>query len=123
MKYYTVHMKPGRPPVLLREAWSWGAFLFGPLWFLAHRAWWPASGYVALVLLDALLLAPGARTLAGFAVATLAGLLGRDLVRWSLGRRGYALAHVVAARDADGALGRLLAIRPEIAAGMASFLR
>ena len=51
MRVWTVHLPPAateegaadrrRPPepVLVREAFSWGAFLFGPLWLLAHRLW------------------------------------------------------------------------------------
>ena len=53
------------------------------------------------------------------ALSVLAGVMGRDLVRWSLERRGYAMVHVLAARDEDGALARLLTYRPDIAAGMA----
>lgn len=115
MKSWTVHLKPDREPVLLREGWSWGAFLFGPFWLLFQRAWVPAALWLALtVVLPALAPAP-ARPVVGFALSVLAGLLGRDLVRWSLPRRGYELAHVLAARDEEGALARLFAARPDLA--------
>lgn len=115
MKSWTVHLKPDREPVLLREGWSWGAFLFGPFWLLFRRAWVPAALWLALtVLLPAFAPAP-ARPVVAFALSVLAGLLGRDLVRWSLRRRGYELAHVLAARDEEGALARLFAARPDLA--------
>ena len=116
MRIYTAHLKPVRAPVLVREGWSWGGALFGPIWLLAHRAWipaliWFAMGAFALELVPDQFRSP---VLLGMALVT--GLLGRDMIRWSLDRRGYVLAHVLAARDEDGALGRLLATRRDIAA-------
>jgi hypothetical protein len=49
----------------------------------------------------------------------LQGLFGNDLWRWSLERRGYTLAHVVAAADSDSALLRLLQRRPDLAEALA----
>lgn len=114
MKSWTVHLKPDRPPVLLREGWSWGAFVFGPFWLLVRRAWLPAVLWLALSVLLAALAPGGARPVLVFALSVLAGLLGWDLVRWSLLRRGYGLAHVLAARDEEAALARLLAARPDL---------
>ena len=114
MKAYTAHLAPHRAPVLLPEAFSWAAFLFGPLWLLAHRAWLPAVLALAAPVVIAALLPPWARPFAGFAQAVLTGVLGRDWVRWSLERRGYALCHVLAARDRDAAFARLLAARPDL---------
>ena len=48
---------------------------------------------------------PGLRPPLMLGVAVLTGLLGRDMVRWSLARRGYVLAHVLAARDEEQRLG------------------
>jgi hypothetical protein len=45
------------------------------------------------------------------------------MVRWSLARRGYILAHVVAARDEEGALGRLLTARDDLKQTYAEQLR
>ena len=102
---------PGRAPALVREGWSWGAALFGPFWLAGQRAWWPAVGWAVLwVVLGAV----GSWILA-VALAWIAGLVGWDLVRWSLGRRGYVLAHVVAGRNGDAALARLLAAREDLA--------
>ncbi len=114
MNTYTAHLKNGRLPVLVREGWSWGAVLFGPLWLLAHRAGIAALLHGALIVV---VLALTPRPLQGpltLGLAVLAGLLGRDVVRWSLGRRGYMLAHVLAARDEEAALGRLLTARTDI---------
>ncbi|MBS0561114.1 MAG: DUF2628 domain-containing protein [Proteobacteria bacterium] len=119
MKVWTAHLRAGSPPVLVRDAFSLGAFLFGPVWLAAHRAWIPAA--IALALTVAILrLAPGGT--AGvllLGLMALLGLLGRDMVRWSLERRGYVLLHAVVERNADAALARLLDSRAELAARFA----
>ncbi len=123
MKAWTAHIKDGREPILVKEGFSWGAFLFGPLWFAACRAWVPAAVHLLLLVLLVRLVPMRGVGIILVGLAMLAGLLGRDLVRWSLERRGYTLVHVLAARDEDGALGRLLTARPDIAAGLAVSLR
>ena len=112
MKTYTAHLRPDHPPVLVKEAFAWGSFLFGPLWLLAHRAWLAAIGSV-IVFAAAWLVRPPLRGALIFAVMLLLGLFGRDLVRWSLARRGYAFAHVVAGRSPDDAYLRLLSHVPD----------
>lgn len=115
MNTYTAHLKRDRAPVLVREGWSWAAFLFGPLWLLAKRAWIVAMlETVALALLFGLVPAPYWRP-ALLGIALLNGLLGRDAVRWALDRRGFTLCHVVLAPDRDAALLRLLTARPDLA--------
>ena len=116
MTSWTVHLRPDAEPVLLREGWSWGAFLLGPLWLLSQRAWVPGVVVLALTLAFSALAPAPTRAVLALGLGTLLGLLGRDLVRWSLERRGYQLAHVLAARDEGGALGRLLAVRTDLAA-------
>ncbi|MGI4955096.1 MAG: DUF2628 domain-containing protein [Janthinobacterium lividum] len=116
MKVWTAHLHPVRPPVLVHEGWSWGAAVFGPFWLLAHRAWVPGAVVLAIVVMLNLLVPQGLRGLLVLGFFLLLGLLGRDLLRWSLERRGYALAHVVAARDGDAAFARLLDARPDLAA-------
>ena len=116
MRTWTVHLKPDAQPVLVREGWSWGAFLFGPFWLLFQRAWLPGGAVLALTLILAAAARQPTQALLSLALGVLLGLLGRDLVRWSLQRRGYRLAHVLAARDEEGALGRLLAVRTDLAA-------
>ena len=114
MRVFSAHTRPARAPVLVPERFSWGAAIFGPLWLFAHRAW--IAGILAL--LAAMLigwLAPGEWKLPlAIALGALLGLFGQDFRRWSLARRGFLLAHVVAARDRDEALARLLARRPDL---------
>jgi hypothetical protein len=102
--------------VLVREGFSWLAFLFNVLWLLWHRLWLAALGYLVLaVLVGALLPGGGVGFAAGLALQFLLGAHANDLRRWALARRGYAQAHVVAERDQDAALARLLAQRPDLA--------
>ncbi len=115
MRTYTAHLKSGRPPILVREAWSWGAAIFGWLWLLAYRAWIPALIQLACVVVAVVLAPPALRPPLVLGIAVLTGLLGRDMVRWSLSRRGYNMAHVLAARDEDAALARLLTARQDLA--------
>ncbi len=113
MTTYTAHIRADRKLVLVKEAFAWGAFLFGPLWLLAHRAW--IAAIVSLVVFALpFAVRPPLRGMLIFALMLLMGLIGRDLVRWSLGRRGFALAHVVAGRNADDAYLRLLDQVPDL---------
>lgn len=118
MKLWTAHLRAGRAPVLLPERFSAAAFLLGPLWFLAHQAWIVATINLAAWALAALL-PDGMRTILLLALMLAQGLFGYDLLRWSLEQRGYVLAHVVAAREPDGALSRLLHVRPDLAQSLA----
>jgi hypothetical protein len=119
MRIYTAHLAPGRAPRLVREGFSLGAFVFGPLWLFAHRAW--VAGVIALALLIAIgVLASavhGSNTgwilLLGY--AALLGWNGRDLCRWSLARQGYDESHVLAGRDSDAAYARLITCDPTLA--------
>ncbi|MGH7155599.1 MAG: DUF2628 domain-containing protein [Acetobacteraceae bacterium] len=113
---WTAHLRPRAPPVLIAEGFSWGALLFGGLWLLVHRAW--IAGVLALAagVLIGVLTQGVARGLLEFTLAVLLGLNGRDLLRWSLARRGYTLAQVVAAGNEDAALARFLTARPDLAA-------
>ena len=119
MRIYTAHLRPGQMPQLVREGFSLGAFLFGPLWLFAHRAWIPAT--LSLVVLVALLALsarfPGVLPSALLAAyALLMGLTGRDLCRWSLGRRGFSENYVVAAPNAEAGFARLVDRDPTLAA-------
>jgi hypothetical protein len=112
MRFYTVHLRPGAEPVLVREGASIAAALFGPLWLALNRAWVPA----AIVVLAAVLAIALPSAVPAVGLAALLGLLGNDLRRWDLDRRGYVLLHVVAATGQDAALQRLLTERPDLAA-------
>ncbi len=92
-----------------------GAFLLGPIWLLARGAFVPAALALAAGVLAGLLTGGGSRIVLELGIALLLGVSGRDLVRWHLELRGYRTAHVLAARDEDTALARLLSVRPELA--------
>ena len=121
MKYWTVHLKPASSdtPMLVREGFSFAAFLFGPIWLLAHRAWVPAVLLIAANVLVGALAPEAAEPLLFLGIMLFVGLAGNDMRRFSLERAGYLLMHVVAARDADGALARLLDRRPELTGSLA----
>lgn len=114
MRVYTAHLRPHAAPVLVREGFAWGAFFFGPFWLFAHRAW--LAGVLALCAFVLIVAMPGwdVKAPLGLALAWALGLFGHDLRRASLARRGYLLAHVVAAADPDAALARLLARRSDL---------
>ncbi len=128
MRVWTVHVpppsadaaasgrRPGpRAPVLVREGFSWGAFLFGPFWLLLRGLWLEALLWLVAVAAAALLV-PAFVSVALPVLQFLLGCHARDLRRRALARRGYAQAHVVAERDEERALARLLAARPDLAA-------
>lgn len=118
MIVYTAHLRLAREPILVQEGWTWAGFLFGPLWLLAQRAWIPAIIDLALFVCLFALLPPGLHGPGALGLALIAGLMGRDLVRWSLARRGYTLAQIVAAPDPDAALVRLLTAQPTLLQGL-----
>jgi hypothetical protein len=109
-RIYTVHEKRAAPggrvsePVLIREGFAFWAFVFGPFWALWHRLW-----LVALLLIVLNLAVASLPALAGIGEAEagaaqlglilLTGLFARDLRRWTLARRGWALTAVVCADD------------------------
>ncbi len=123
MRPWTVHVRRQTLPRLVPEGFSWGAFLFGPLWLLACAAWIPAVFQAAAYAVIASVLPGDAGLAAGFGLAVLVGFSGNDLVSWSLGLRGYVLSAVVVARDSEGALLRLLEMQPELATETARLLR
>ncbi len=115
MKIWTVHLRPQAPPLLIKEGFSLGALLFGPVWLLARGAFIPAALALAAELAAGFLAGGGGRIALECGIALLLGLSGRDLVRWHLGLCGHRTALVLAAADADAALARLLATRPDLA--------
>ena len=114
MRFFTAHIRPGSVPVLVREGFSWGALLFGPIWFAAHRAWIAAVLTLAAFVLIILLTHGGLATALLVALIILLGLSGQDVRRWSLDHRGYLLSQVLMARTDLEALARLLERRPDL---------
>src|SRR4051794_26104497 len=111
MTTYTLHLprdaRPGDPAALeeaelVRDAFSWGAFFFTFLWFFVHRLWLAGLGVLLLVValggaLELLNVHEAAGTVAALLLQTLIGLEANSLRRWTLARRGLALADVVTA--------------------------
>ena len=115
MRFWTAHLRPGAAPLLVRESFSWGALIFGPLWLAAHRAWIPAAlSLAASVLILALVPSPYAAVLF-FTLAVVLGQCGHDLRRWSIDHRGFTLVQVVAAPSEIEAMSVLLSRRPDLA--------
>ena len=130
MRVWTVHIPSAAPApagvghvpaaaVLLRQGFSWGAFLFGPLWLLRHRLWLEAAIWLGLALLLAGLTPTWALAPVVVALQLLFGASAQDLRAAALARRGFGGLLVVAAEDIDHALERLLRARPELAPALA----
>ncbi|KAA2237852.1 DUF2628 domain-containing protein [Salinarimonas soli] len=102
MKPYTLHLPNDAPigepealdrAVLVRDTFSWGAFIFTALWFFWHRLWLVGLAVlVGLFLVQAGLQALGAHPTAVFLaqilLSLLLGLEAASLRRWTLRRRG-----------------------------------
>jgi hypothetical protein len=114
MKSFSAYLRPQSEPVLVAEGFSYAAFLFGPFWLLARRAWLTAVALLCVEIVLMVLVPDSVRVPVALALAWLVGLCGLDVVGWSLERAGYDLAHVVAARDEESGYARLMAARPDL---------
>jgi Protein of unknown function (DUF2628) len=116
MRVYTVHCWPGSlepdaGAILVKEGFSWPAFLIAPFWLLYQRLWLALFAVVVFGLaLDLGLDLAGADPLTGFIAsagfALFIGLEANDWRRAKLNRRGYRMAGIIAADDHDGAMHR-----------------
>ena len=126
MRVYTVHLRhlgldPDRDIVLVKEGFSWPAFVLTFLWALWHRLWWAAAALFAAGVIGGLLDATAPDIgidaywggIGTVLVSVMAGLFGNDALRWGLARRGFETRAVVAARDRDAALHRFLERDPD----------
>jgi hypothetical protein len=125
MAVYAVLEPPARPdgqPVdpdrvrFVRDGFSWGAFLFGPLWMIRHRLWLVLLGWFLVmagfaVAHAALFVPAGARLAVAALIALLVGLESATLRRWTLRRGGWRDAGVVVADDLESAEQRYFARR------------
>jgi hypothetical protein len=117
MTIYAVHAPAHAPDNLaaaadrcafVRDAFSWGAFFFAPLWLLRHRLWFAFCGWlVAVLMLWAASYWLGLSSSAVFwsyvAIAVFVGLEAGMLRSASLRRRGFDLADIVASDSRDDA--------------------
>jgi hypothetical protein len=117
MKTYTLHVAADAAPgdagtldraVLVKDGFSWGAFVFSFFWFFAHRLW--IAGLLVLfaaaalgVSLQLLRVGAGAGVSAAFLLAVLVGLEANSLRRWTLARSGRPAVDVVTAGDREEA--------------------
>jgi Protein of unknown function (DUF2628) len=111
-------MSPDRDVVLIKEGFSWAAFVFTALWALWHRMWlWAViliCGMFAVeVVLEMLEASPLVATALWLGTAGLMGAFGNDILRAHLDRRGYYEAGPVAALDRDAALRRYFDLNPD----------
>ena len=122
MRIYTVHSLPRadaleRPPILLREGFSWPAALLTGLWALWHGLWLAAllifvAGAAVLAALGFAGANDAAVTVAMLGFALIVGFGANDWRRARLARQGYRLEGVVAATGFDAALRRWFDLHP-----------
>jgi hypothetical protein len=117
LRFYSVHAEPWNPAttpqgadrtVMVKEGFSWPAFLISLPWLIWHRMWIVLLLYLALVLGLAALSEFGqvpdqAMTVASLAIALVLGFEGNSLLRWTLARRGYEEIGEVAAETPQAA--------------------
>jgi hypothetical protein len=127
MGIYTIHLKPGaaaelaaspasvsdaalRGVKIIREGFSWPAFILGPLWLLWHRLWLALALYALFFALVWGL--PGLDDIIGsnpFAVILahiFLGLEAHSLRAWKLSRSGFRLTDIIVARGLEEAARR-----------------
>jgi hypothetical protein len=112
MAVYRVHILPGAPdPVagaegakFLREGFSWSAFLFGPLWLLAHGLWRPLLVWCVGALIAGLVVSYGFLPAAAevwlyLLSALFIGLEGRGFAAAAAERGGFCLVDIAVGDD------------------------
>jgi hypothetical protein len=130
MALYAVHCATRAPADLARarfvkQGFRFWAFLFAPLWLLAHRLWlgfglWLAAAIVIGALAATGLVTPGAASALDLLVALLVGCEGANLIDAKLNRSGLPEIAVTGGRgreDAERAFyNRITAEAPIVAA-------
>ena len=113
MQTFTVHEPPNAAAdrvdraeslIFIKDGFSWGAALFGPVWLLAHRLWWPLIGYVgAYGAIEAVRLTRLVDQrwigLSLLALNLLLAFEGDSLRRWTLNRRGWRMLGAATGRN------------------------
>jgi hypothetical protein len=114
MASFTVHVpEEGIDPLLrseriafVRDGFSWGAFLFGPLYLLRHRCYVAAAGWIVAVIAifwacHLLHMPRASEILLALLIMLFTGLEASTLRRLALHRRGLELRAVVSARSIE----------------------
>jgi hypothetical protein len=112
MAFYSVHLRgEGSQAVaeaaFVSQAFSWKAFVFGPLWLLRHRLWaglalW-AAGYLILIAASLLVVSASACLFIALALQMLLGLEASRLREAKLAAQGYNLVEIISAPARDQA--------------------
>ena len=112
-KIFTVHEKTEAPEpadrvLLVREGFSYAAFVFSVFWLLANRLWGPAFGYViAMVALhiggQEFGVSPVSVVVLQLLLQVLVAANAYDLKRMQLAHQGYREAGVLVAESAIAA--------------------
>lgn len=112
MRIFTVHELPGAPLdgagiVLVKEGFSFPAFVFSWAWLLWHRLWIALGlwfGFVAVTSLAVqMLFGAEIATLCSLALQLWLGFEANDIRRWTMERKGYRLAGIVAGASLEEA--------------------
>ncbi|MFZ0496571.1 MAG: DUF2628 domain-containing protein [Methylocella sp.] len=112
MALYSVHIQGDGPQsvaeaAFVRQAFSWQAFCFGPLWLLRHRLWaglalW-AAGYSIVIAASLSVVSASAGLFIALALQMLLGLEANRLHEAKLAQQGYRLVEIIAAPARDEA--------------------
>ncbi|MGH6839929.1 MAG: DUF2628 domain-containing protein [Methylocella sp.] len=106
MALYSVHLHGDGPQsvaeaAFVRQAFSWKAFFFGPLWLAWYRLWaglalW-AAAYSILFAATLTVVSAGAGLFIALALQILLGLEANRLREAKLERQGYRLVEIIGA--------------------------
>ena len=128
MKIYAVHLRrhgldPDRDVVMVKEGFSWPAFLLSFVWALWNRLWLAAALFAlahAAISLGIYLLHPDpvSQAVVSLGLAAVIGYLAADIRQHKLTRQGFAFAGVVVGEDVDQAYQRFLDSEPALAADL-----
>ncbi|WP_431282597.1 DUF2628 domain-containing protein [Humitalea sp. 24SJ18S-53] len=117
MRIFTAHAGPHRDPedlLLVPERASLVAMVVPLPWLLWHRCWMAAAAYCIVALAIGLLATPSIAVWLAAGAHILIGLSAQDIRRLHLAAVGSPTIAVVAGRDRDAALFRLLAERRDL---------
>jgi hypothetical protein len=116
MPVYTVHAPVATDASIVatdkfafvRDGFHVWAFVFGPLWLVAHRLWLATIGWIVLaIVIEAGMVrlgaGGGAILLVDVLIALLMGFEAASLQRWTLSRRNWRQFDIVVADDEEAA--------------------